>query len=163
MIEHITVHIEDYYDDDQQDILSPKLIQFKKNMFYFCIKIHTNGKYKQIRSLWNISVDELRSESIVESICSVLKKICTPDRSRLKYLTMETSLQLRLSLPLSKKEGDIVIKKVIQRYHEEYPSMITHTITKAQRKKREEKGISTSTTIDKWEKGINTAFTVPFD
>ena len=56
---------------------------------------------------------KLRSESMVESICSILKKIYTTDRSRLKGITLEVLLQLRLALPWTKQQRDIVIKKVI--------------------------------------------------
>ena len=106
---------------------------------------------------------ELRSESIVESICNILKKIYTPDRTRLKKITLETLLQLRLTLPLSKKQRDIIIKKVIERYHELHPHQITHKISKVQRQRRKRHGLSTSTTIHKWQDTTNTAFTVPFD
>ena len=106
---------------------------------------------------------ELRSESIVESICSVLKKIYVPDRSRLKHVTLETLLQLRLSLPITKKQRDMVIQKVIDRYHQLYPSNINHKLTKGQRLKRERQGLHVSSTIHKWQHSQNTAYTVPFD
>ena len=158
------VHIVDYYDDEAEDISIKKLKQFKTNMFVFFDKqINTNCNYTQIKTLWNLSVAELRSESIVESICSILKKIYTLDRSRVEKITLETLLQLRLSLPLSKKQRDTVIKKVIARYHELYPHQITHKISKVQRQRRQNQGLSTSTTIHKWQQQINTAFTVPFE
>ena len=118
MIKYIMIHIVDYYDEETNEITTKKLKIFKKKLFYFCDKqINMNKDYIQIKRLWNVSVAELRSEAIVESICSVIKKIYTPDRARLKQITLEILLQLRLSLPLRKKERDLVIKKVIERYH----------------------------------------------
>ena len=164
MIRYILIHIQDYYDNDKQDITSEKLKQFKTKMLYFFDKqININSEYIQIRTLWNVSVAELRSESIVESICSILKKIYTPDRSRLKYVTLEILLQLRLALPLTKKQRDIVIQKVIQRYHQLHPSMITHKITKTQKQRRREQGLELAPTINKWENMMNNVFTVPFE
>ena len=76
MIKYIMINIPDFYDDEKQEMDDNKLDEFKKNMFFFIDKqININPKYIQIRTLWNLSVAELRSESIVESICSVLKKI----------------------------------------------------------------------------------------
>ena len=164
IIRYIMAHISDYYDDTMNDIAEKELNKFKKQIYYFVDKqINIQEEYIQIRTLWNVSVAELRSESIVESICSVLKKIYTPDRGRLKHITLEMLLQLRLSLPLTKAQRDMVIQKVIKRYYQLYPAQITHKITKAQRQKRQKKGLNTSPTMHKWEQLVQTAFTVPFD
>ena len=164
MIRYILIHIPEYYDVEEQNISDKKLKLFKKQMFYFFdSQINVNHDYKQIKVLWNISVAKLRSESIVESICSILKKIYSPDRTRLKHETLQYLLQLRLLLPTSKKERDIVIKKVLERYHKLFPSQISHKITKAQKQKREKDGLSTSPTLDKAMKDVLSAFSLPFD
>ena len=65
--------------------------------------------------------------------------------------------------PISKKQRDIVIKMVIERYMELYPSQVTHKITQTQRESRKKRGLKTSPTITKWQEAINTAFDVPFE
>ena len=133
-------------------------------MFHFIDKqINTNNNYVQIKTLWNLSVAELQSEAIVESICSSLKKIYTPDRNKLKQITLEILIQLRLSLPMSKKQRDEVTKKVIEKYHEEHPTQITHKVRVEQKQRRQVLGISVSKAIDEAQNEKNTAFTVPFD
>ena len=164
MLRYIITHIQDYLDLNSNDITTKKLKQFRKNMFHFIDKqINTNNNYVQIKTLWNLSVAELQSEAIVESICSSLKKIYTPDRNKLKQITLEILIQLRLSLPISKKQRDEVIKKVIEKYHEEHPTQITHKVRVEQKQRRQVLGISVSKAIDEAQNEKNTAFTVPFD
>ena len=72
-------------------------------------------------------------------------------------------IQLRLSLPISKKQRDNVINKVMQIYKEEHPTQISHKIRQRQRRRRQDMEISTSKVIDEAQSEVNTAFTVPFD
>ena len=81
----------------------------------------------------------------------------------MKWLTLQTLLKLRLSLPLTKKQRDTVIKIIIQKYHEWHPTTITHKIGKQQWEKRKREGLDTSPTIQKWREMKNTAFNVPVD
>ena len=67
-------------------------------------QINVSDAYVSIKMLWNLSVAELQSGSIVESICSTVKKIHTPDRNELNQLTVEIVNQLRSSIPTSKKD-----------------------------------------------------------
>ena len=55
------------------------------------------------------------------------------------------------------------MKKVIQRYHQLHPTKIVHKITKAQREKRQRKGLDVSPTIHKWQQLMDNSFTVPFE
>ena len=93
----------------------------------------------------------------------LLKEIHTPVRNRLKQITLEILIQLRLALPISKKEKDEVIKKVIQKYHEQFPTQISHKIRRQQKERRKTLDTSVSKEIDEAQSEINTAFTVPFD
>ena len=74
-------HIQDYYAETLNDIPLKKLKKFKKTMFlYFNVQMNINKTYNHVKVLWNLAVAELRSESIVESILSSLKKIYRSDR-----------------------------------------------------------------------------------
>ena len=135
MLRYIITHIQDYLEQETNDISVENLKKFNKNLFH-CIDKQINIKvdYVQMQTLWNLSVAELQSESIVESICSSLKKIYTPDRNELKQMTLEILIQLRLALSISKEQRDDVINLVIDKYHEQYP-----TQTKEGTKKKTER------------------------
>ena len=96
MIECIMVNNDQYYDTTNNNINTKQLKKFKKSMFYFFNKQTNNQpQYKQIKILWSSSLGELKSEAIVESICSTLKKIYGTDRRYGKYLTSRIKLRFQ--------------------------------------------------------------------
>ena len=105
----------------------------------------------------------MQSESIVESICSSLKKTYTTDRHQLKKDALEILIKLRLCLPRTKAQRDIVIKKVIEEYRRRHPKSSSHKVSDKTKARRLKKGRERPPVIYRHENKQNIAFTVPFD
>ena len=167
MIKYIVHELGKYYNQMRNDITFKKLKIFKKSAFLYFNDIinKEDDVYTNIKVLRNLSVAELESESIVESICSSLKKIYRSERHRFLIETLKEMLKLRLSLPVKKKERDRVIKEVIDKYKELFPRGWIHKVCKRTKRRRRKKNgnISISKTVNRRRAKTRSAFTLPFD
>ena len=157
-------NIDRYHQTDINDVNANKLNSFKQEIFHFFNdQINNKRSYIQIKMLWNLSVAELASDSIVESVCSALKKIYGTEKRQMKLITLQIMIKLRLCLPTTKAERDKVVNKVIEEYRKLYPHQSSHKVSKQTRKRRAKKGMTTSPCIHRHFAGKDTVFTVPFD
>ena len=61
-------------------------------------------QFPSLRVLWDIALNELRTETIVESVCSVIKKIYADNREGIEYVI------LRMKLPKNHSNRDKIVK-----------------------------------------------------
>ena len=134
------VNIHNYIDAESGIIEFDEYKIFKKNIFlHFNESINTKSQYKCIKVIWNVSVADLKSESIAESLLSFAGQIYTKQRRRMSKDRLEQLLSYRTSLPSSQAQRQNVCHKVQQEYENRYKNHVNHHVsnrTKSQRQSR---------------------------
>ena len=118
--------------------------QFLKRI-YFAIQEVLRTDFPSLRLLWDIALNDLRSETIVESVCSIVKQIYSENRRKLDLKTLTETVLLRLSLPNDHKDRDKIVKFCGQIFEIIHGNQIVKESYKAKR----DQSVSISPSIDK--------------
>eukprot|EP01083_Nonionella_stella_P204150 744420_1 len=70
--------------------------------------------FPALRVLYNVALNELRSETIVESICSVIKTIYTSNRKAMSLDTLVEHVMIRLLVPQNHELRDRIVNVCAQ-------------------------------------------------
>eukprot|EP01084_Bolivina_argentea_P273498 465896_1 len=108
------IHLSTVTDSSLND--KQKQIQLNKNKNAFLQLIYDQTfnqmefMFPALRLLYDIALNELRTETIVESICSVIKTIYETNRQSMSLETIVDHVMLRLMLPKIREYRDRIVK-----------------------------------------------------
>ena len=130
--------------------------KFEKTLFHNLYK-YICDQHKCVKYIWTLQISHLFTESIVESICSIIKAHYNYNRERLQGKRLKVLLKNIIMLPDDATNRTRIVKWVATEYYKAYgDSIITDNCYRKFR--REVRGIIKSTVLDRKYKPIHSVF-----
>ena len=162
MVSH-TLEIYTNYTDEDGDI-SPKQYECLINDLYvhFNKKINTAPMYTEISLIWNIGCAQLQTESIAESINSILRRMYTFSKQSFLPKKIKDLLITRTALPEDEPSRNIVVKEVFDEYEQQHNSKHHTSRTTKWRRSKKNIDVDSNVLIKQKQGKYNKIWTLPF-